>query len=453
MPTTGAPPSSMDLPPERIEAPVVLSDVVTSPRVGVDTQPVADSVHALLDKDSLISSLRAIKGEGSEKEAALWNYHTSIREHFDPSNESLMGAIYCLAQSEDRTKRQFALELLYTKIDTLEAWLKSSGDSSRNNTNGLFPLLLFLQGTDEQQQGILKIVQTAFAEKNFSLWILRLFSDFLAARSFIQSQLFDLLYTFLEEKGLPKKMYAAAWALSTSPDKLSTAYLANLQTLTEIEEKEPGCARVLTAPPFGIKVFGRYDGDMLIRQYKERDQDKPYGIILGPEFDHDGTFYQGRNMLKELSDELAKEGYLVRISEWGNRKTLVRRLYSFDKKYGGKHKISFGLLGGHGHPEGIKGGPSHRDELTIPHMLNTRTKKLLDEVLTADAPLIFESCSTGVFEGMAHQLAFNTRRTVMAPDRDTALRKVTPHVHDGKIYFKVEAKEGAINVYPIRGSY
>lgn len=214
------------------------------------------------------------------------------------------------------------------------------------------------------------------------------------------------------------------------------AYGRNLKSLYALKQESPEAPRVLN-DEFGITNFDRYTTEMLIRQYEEREEQGPYGIVLFPVSDHNGAFFQDDFRLEQLQLNLAKAGYSLRIIEAETKQDIARRLVTLDRNHASKeggHKIEFAIIGGHGTKETILFGEgsdeSHR--VRIKDLAGPGMKRGAGTFFDDGAQVVLFSCSTGVEGGVAQEMSQQFHWRVIGPDKDSHVVSLDVRFEDGK---------------------
>ncbi|MCR4325141.1 MAG: hypothetical protein NUV69_05675 [Candidatus Curtissbacteria bacterium] len=263
----------------------------------------------------------------------------------------------------------------------------------------------------------------------------------------------EALPSFLERIGLPPEATVEAWKLSSKEwsDQSTISFdpvLDNLRSIGDLEYEIPGICSYLSSN-FGIYDFGRYPEQMLIKQFKEADnKNLPYGVVLFPRSDWNGSFNNKWQALRGLFESLGDD-YLVRVVEADSKIDISRMLRRLDRKYGKNQKISFAVIGGHGTPTTIQfGDPTPRTDRSRGlwyrrHIIDTRDFQDprilgLPDYLIKNPTLILVSCSTGFVGGIGHQLSEMLSATVIAPSGDTFLRSIKAQNTNGRLSFSVE---------------
>jgi hypothetical protein len=258
-------------------------------------------------------------------------------------------------------------------------------------------------------------------------------------RKFAESQ----LHTVIQPYGIDPIICLELWRQSTSRGflKVSEMLSDNLETMQTIEKQSPGICKFLYTE-YKIIDYGRYPADMLLRQRAQHGRDDiPYGIIINPTRDHNGAFYQSKRALVEL-DEQIKNTHMLRAFEVSSKRDIVHVLHQLQKQYGGKQKIAFVLLGGHGSSSGLTlGGNGRGQRLEVSDFTDRRIR--LDVLFDDFATIILESCSTGKAGGVGEAMSKLLDREVIAPDADSFIASIKVVVEQGRLIFEVEFGDSA----------
>lgn len=182
-------------------------------------------------------------------------------------------------------------------------------------------------------------------------------------------------------------------------------FAKHISTLRELESERPTSAATLEKE-FGVRAFGRYSPEMLLRQVRERnDTEKPYGVLVMARGDHNGALFNAR----PLEAFRGLEHHLTRIIEVESLREAARRFLQMERR--GYPKASFMLIGGHGTPDAVQLGiASNYDaqgmsesgqQFDTRHLKGRGVERFGERFLQPDAPVIFDSCSTGVEGGIS----------------------------------------------------
>ncbi len=258
------------------------------------------------------------------------------------------------------------------------------------------------------------------------------------------------------------------------------SYARNFWEMFYLEKKQPGSARRLFKE-FGIANFSRYDRDMLLRQLEMADKDVPYGVIMYPEADWNGAFFQNYETLAEASLKLRTGGFETRIVEAGSQRELARRLLRLHKRYSpAGHKFSFAIVGGHGSADSLTLGRNkavdrvpesdsfseddqHQKEWEMWGLIYKQNKGefskkdieegsginlALQEWFEPNAPKVLISCSTGVEGGIAEVVSTRSSGETIAPKIPTNVRRIDVSFDEtGRPEFSVQYSQGEAGRY------
>lgn len=222
---------------------------------------------------------------------------------------------------------------------------------------------------------------------------------------------------------------------------LDEAAERNLLTIIQIEAQRPGGSKNLIKK-FGIRCFGRYPTDLLIKQLDNIEDQRPYGVILAPESDRNGTFYKTDILLTQLLSQLEELGdeYNLRAFEARSKFDIARALLKLKRWY--QPKISFAFIGGHGTENSIQFGNKRRDiNDLLAEDLKGRGVQRTSEFFVPNPTIILNSCSTAADEGIGEKLSEMIGAEVLALKTSSAIISITVNKKDGRLYFKIEGKK------------
>lgn len=256
-------------------------------------------------------------------------------------------------------------------------------------------------------------------------------------------------------------------------------YAGNLSAARNLERKHPGAAKMLYER-FGVANFARYNQEMLLRQVEKADADTPYGIVVFPEADHNGAFFQKETQLAEIALKLRIGGLETRIIEAGSQRELARQLIALHKRYSpAGNKVAFAIVGGHGEPASVSLGtkgeyaspppplPEQEDFLaemekwkkhtltsdkgsfTVEDITNgAGIERATEKFFDPEAPVVLISCSTGKEGGIAEKGSEKFGWNVSAPDEPTSIKHIGVVFDEaGKPKFDVEYYKGDAKQY------
>lgn len=261
----------------------------------------------------------------------------------------------------------------------------------------------------------------------------------------------QIICDYLNEFGLPSAKIFTAWMDSFSSawknqdsfsrrDHFSKIINGNLETLKTAENLKPGISKVLFEE-YGITNFGRYPIETLISQYEEKDnKESKYGIIIFPESDWNGCFYNQTKIIRKTINRLKEKNILTRVVECKSIVRIYNYLDKFNKKYnrGGDNKILYAIIGGHGSPNSITFGEKGAEKirrLTKPIFLDLTRRQKFHELKSSkikkgmaktklffdkESPITLFSCSTGVPSGIGQLASKFMNRVVSGPREDAS---------------------------------
>lgn len=230
-------------------------------------------------------------------------------------------------------------------------------------------------------------------------------------------------------------------------DRARTAE-SNIETMSAIEKERPG-ATALLHREFGIDNFARYPKQVLIDQYDNRDDcTKPFGIIISSKSDYNGAFNRD-DVYGSLREQIA-DTHHVRVYEAGSRFGVARALVDAHNRYtnAGAGKIAFGIIAGHGSPDGIQFGDGNdRVRLEIKDVQG-RGAGRAGAFFEEGATIVLRSCSTGQEGGIAQKMSEVTGLRVIGPDIPINSEKIDVTFDDkGKPVLDVKYNKGVAMAY------
>jgi hypothetical protein len=140
--------------------------------------------------------------------------------------------------------------------------------------------------------------------------------------------------------------------LDFSQDLKRLVFGDNLTALVLLEGRWPGITKGLL-DEFGVRNFGRYPIDVLIRMYKEREKGGPYMVAFYPKDDYSGILMDGNGWMRDLYEDLSLIGWPLRIYEVDTPAAVVGRYRALYEKNGQRPCVGIALYCGHGSEEGI----------------------------------------------------------------------------------------------------
>ncbi len=221
----------------------------------------------------------------------------------------------------------------------------------------------------------------------------------------------------------------AAWKKSasdqTKPRVMKEKIAENILQILTLEESAPGAVDTLVKD-FGVKVFARYEQEMLRRQVEQKDKrNVRFVTVVFPGDDWNAAFYHDKDILNKLSQELEAHGITLRLYEASTVNELVHHGINMRRKY---READAAIIGGHGTEGEIAFGNSKDGDdpsLTkamFDHPLAKRTGRWLKQ----GAPILLFSCSTGAQNGIAQKMSetYDHVTRVVGPEIPTAPREI-----------------------------
>jgi len=229
-------------------------------------------------------------------------------------------------------------------------------------------------------------------------------------------------------------------------DENQSACMQNLKALYEVTQSSPEAPKVLF-DQFGIVHFARYTRETLLKQYEEREEQKPYGLALFAISDHNGALFNMAMLLDTLQNDLAKNGYLLRIVEADSKESVARRFVNLDRMYGQDergHKIDFALIAGHGSKGSITfgEGTQERDRFLTKEMEGKGIHRGAETFFAPDAKAVLFSCQTGSTGGIGEEMFQKLGLSVQAPEESSYVAGMTvSFTKENKPVFDVQYKQ------------
>jgi len=225
-----------------------------------------------------------------------------------------------------------------------------------------------------------------------------------------------------------------------------SACMQNLKALYEVKQSSPEAPKVLL-DQFGIVHFARYTHETLLKQYEERKEQKPYGVALFAISDYNGALFNMAMILDTLQNDLAENGYLLRIVEADSKESVARRFVALDRAYGqgeGGHKIDFAVIAGHGSKESIAFGEGirKRDRFLTQEMEGKGINRGIETFFTPEAKVVLFSCRTGSAGGIGEEIFKKFGLSVQAPEESSYVAGMTiSFTKENKPVFDVQYKQ------------
>ena len=232
--------------------------------------------------------------------------------------------------------------------------------------------------------------------------------------------------------GLNPEIVIQAWSLgssisnTTNDNKYEFPSVKNvhLEMMKNMEYERPGICKVLYVE-FGILNYSRCPIKQWIDQYDQRnDYSHDYGLALFAREDHNGVFIASNDKYEEFKDtldkanEVNKNKVLFRVIEAATNKELKRKMFHLRTHY--QPDISWCIINAHGWAEGFSLSRD-KDGYVQTSKINTLHGKLFLSFFKPEAKIILASCSTGTYEGLAHEISTHSQHEVLAADSPTSV--------------------------------
>jgi hypothetical protein len=211
----------------------------------------------------------------------------------------------------------------------------------------------------------------------------------------------------------------------------------NLRVVRYLEKAERGSVKILMQKDgycFGLRNFCRYPREMLLEQYRQRDNKKiPYGAVIYSLDDHN-TALEGTHLkepLRNLNQQLQamRPNVHLRFYECDSGTAVMRALLQARYRY--ERQLSFVLGIAHGNQNGMsfKDAQKNRRGITKADVARARQSRAgrfnrYGSLFLPDATGAANSCSTGTRLGIGDELADFLRIKVIAQTVPTQLQHI-----------------------------
>lgn len=212
--------------------------------------------------------------------------------------------------------------------------------------------------------------------------------------------------------GLDPEEVMDAWAASAVTNQATLE--ANLQTLRTLELTEKGAPKILNKE-FGIKNFGRYPVEVLLKQLDQRHNTEDESVLwIAAEFDPYAEFYKFSSRVA-LLDKSLESGANLRIVECETAEKTIERLAQMKERYS---PISRSVWVAHGYPDGmVIGSGSEINKSTLAGELG----QSLVAIYAPESSSVLVSCKTGAEGGFGQDFSARLRGKIQAPLFRTSL--------------------------------
>ncbi len=381
-----------------------------------------------------------------------------LEDEESPDQDITLSVLSEMLDSPDAEQRAYAGDILIRQLPLLMAKLYAELDDPDNETsiaNAWQNLVLRVEDSKQyiQASGALKNVWEAKEEQHWGTLEAKIFQPILRVRSKPLERNKDFVTrSAIELAGLDGARIIDEWGMAGSLGEEKKygpshqyAYESNLKALYLLKDLSADAPKALH-DEFGITHFGRYPTEVLHRQYEERENQDPYGIVLFPYADHNGAFTGIPEVFARLQTELGGNGFRLRIIEAESKHGIGKRLLHLDRKYAsgeGGNQVEFAIIGGHGTKESILFGDGRGPSQQI-HMADLEgqgTTRGAAQIFRKGARVALMSCSTGMAGGIARKMKDRFGWTVLAPPKDVALKDISVRFHKGRVILDTEYRD------------
>jgi len=273
-------------------------------------------------------------------------------------------------------------------------------------------------------------IENCFSEKNWG----EINNAAKSSSEYLSKKTLENLDNYLNKYGIDVESIRAPWELYPAIDNYYkyNNIERNIDKIEELESRRPGIVKNLFKE-FGICEFQRYPTEVLLKQFDTKDQDSPYGVVLFTNDDWNDVFDSNAEIIESIFKQT--DGRLiVRIAEFQSKFSILKRIASFDKRYGEKNKISYLILGAHGYKKGFS-DVYYND-------LNGKGVSRVKDFFVNKPEIILASCSTGEDDGIAQKISKTYEAIVHAPAIPANLKNVLIDFNlKDRPHFKVEFSE------------
>lgn len=244
-----------------------------------------------------------------------------------------------------------------------------------------------------------------------------------------------LLEAACSQYGMNGKRLFSAWYDSHKKTTVNgnprLAALKNFRALRGLEQHNPDAAKTL-ADAFGVLCYARYPDGLLEEQLHHiEDSESPYGIIIAPRDDYNGSSYGDKKALQSLWEQVREAGYRLRVIECATKMGLARQLLTLDKRYNQPigQQAAFGVLLGHTNESVISLGTDKlRGRIDMTDIITSAFNKGRHRFFAPGATLVTTGCLLGRPGQLAEQAATALDITILAsPHKTEGMKSITVH--------------------------
>jgi hypothetical protein len=189
-------------------------------------------------------------------------------------------------------------------------------------------------------------------------------------------------------------------SIAKGTERRSERICANIQAIQRLESQRPGITQFLNTN-YGIANFMRLPSEALIDFYDHKDSiNGKYVLLVQANSDHNGAFRSPADLAK-MYKKLKKHGYHIVPMETGDIDDMLDKMTAISQKYGLTTDM---LLLGHGEEHGVQLNETTNEYFNEDVLSGSRLDKF-KKCLAKRLNVIFDSCSTGKRNGIAHRLS------------------------------------------------
>lgn len=224
--------------------------------------------------------------------------------------------------------------------------------------------------------------------------------------------------------------------------------IKNLVRIKQIESVHPGISKHLH-DNYGIQNFGRFSPETWVNQYEEREQTKPFGLVVASRNDWNGSSYN-ENAYEAYEDLRSKlePDHSLKIIEAKSLPELAKLLVTIEKKF--QKSPEFVIWSGHGGKEFFLGPAMYRkkgykffiDKDDFTGKAGQRMQPYLD-LFSENTTMILDGCADEEENGLISTAAKAIGNKFIYPGGQTSVENfgVTKD-DDGNLSFNVKYNFG-----------
>lgn len=252
--------------------------------------------------------------------------------------------------------------------------------------------------------------------------------------------------------GLTEEEGAKIWQtwVRCCSEKLQVV-LSNLKAVKALEAKNKDACAALVRE-FGIHLFSRFTEGFLLEQFKEKETQGEYLLIVLPRSDHNLAMENKKEVYNSLLFQLSPVP--IRVVEVGSVREFLRQMWKLRKKYGNR-KIAAGIIGGHSNGEFIrfgfensKGEYSSESPLLVKEHVLHPTTQVVKDCFIDNPDIVLIACSSGKENGIGQEFSQQLSAYVQSPLTPTNISTIAASCSDQRIRLNaIYSHEGITQVY------